>query len=35
MNNNFSTNPLSGKKYEIPSILDDKSGIDDFIKNNS
>ncbi len=35
MNNNFSTNPLSGKKYEIPSTLDDKSGIDDFIKNNS
>lgn len=27
----ISTNPLTGKSYEIPEILDDKQGIDNFI----
>ena len=30
-----SVSPLTGKKYEIPQILDDKKGIDDFISRNS
>ena len=31
---NISTNPFSGKKYELPTIIDDKAGILQFIERN-
>ena len=30
----ISINLISGKKYLIPNVLDDKEGIDDFISKN-
>lgn len=31
----ISVSPLSGKRYEIPEILDDKEGIDSFLSHNA
>ena len=34
MNNLISKNPLNGKKYIIPEVLDDSNSIDLFLKKN-
>ena len=34
-NNHESFNPLNGKKYLIPSIIDDSKAINDFLSKNN
>jgi UDP-N-acetyl-D-mannosaminuronate dehydrogenase len=31
---NISIDPITGKQYNIPSVLDDQNGIDDFLENH-